>query len=108
MMDTMSTKSRYLQGGAVLVERAPDWAAGSVSFIDSSRIVFAQRTASVAAPTTVSPYSAETTSPVSQTPRTNEQEARAALKARYKAMANTAWFRAAHEDRSIGEAVKLT
>ena len=55
----------------------------------------------------VSPYSAETTSLVSQTPP-SIKDSRAALKARYKAMPNAAWFKAAHEDRSLGEAVKVT
>lgn len=35
-------------------------------------------------------------------------EWRAELKARYKAMPNTAWFRAAHEGRSLGESTKLS
>jgi len=33
---------------------------------------------------------------------------RTELKARYKAMPQTAWFKAAHEGRSLGESVKIS
>lgn len=102
------TVSRYLQSEAVVVEQAWDSGLDSASFIDGSMLfVVTSSTASLANPSIVSPYSAETTSRVSQTPSTAE-DWRAALKARYKAMPNTAWFKAAHEDRSLGEAVKIS
>lgn len=101
MTNTMST---CLQSEAVL-EQAWDSGLDSASFMEP--LFSTSPTMSLAPPPVVSPYSAETTSRASQTPGSIE-DARAALKARYKAMPHTAWFKAAHENRSLGEAVKIT
>ncbi len=39
---------------------------------------------------------------------TNQTDWRAELKARYAAMPRAAWFRAAHQGRSLGEGMKIT
>jgi hypothetical protein len=107
-----NTISAYQQTEAVL-EQTWDSGLNSASFIDSSAFVYARATVSLAIPPVAlvspltSPHLADTTSRLSQAPVTIA-DARTALKARYKAMPNTEWFKAAHEDRSLGEAVKIT
>lgn len=54
-----------------------------------------------------SDYPAKTDSAVSQAP-TATADWRAELKARYKAMPKTAWFKTVHEDRSLGESIKIS
>jgi|WetSurSiteA1Bulk_404760.scaffolds.fasta_scaffold212771_2 hypothetical protein len=58
-----------------------------------------------------------TTTPATQTPATDSRadqasgttvDWRAELKARYRAMPRTSWFKAAHEGRSLGGSVKIS
>lgn len=102
MTDTMSI---YLQTEVVLEQGWDPF--DSASFLDISTFCNQKPCSTASLAPVVSPYSAETTSRISQAPRAIE-DGRAALKARYKAMPDTAWFKAAHEDRSLGEAVKIT
>src|SRR6266496_530414 len=95
------TTSPYLQKKPVLEQ---PWGFNSGSFMEPF-----PPTASFARPALVSPpYSTNTASSVSQQSVGIIEDARAALKARYERMPNTAWFKAAHEGRSLGEAIKVT
>ena len=64
------------------------------------------RTSNERPPTTHWTQPLATDSPVDQTPGTNA-DWRAELKARYRAMPRTSWFKAAHEDRPLGGSVKI-
>src|SRR6266702_6387519 len=98
MTDTMSS---YLQAEIVLEQGWDPFDSASFPEVGTFHGPLPRSTASLSP--VVSAYSAETTSRVSQMPQTVE-DSRAALKARYKAMPKTDWFKAAHEDRSLGEA----
>jgi hypothetical protein len=63
-------------------------------------------TLTIAPPAYVEPTPV-TSSPADQAPAMSV-DWRAELKARYKAMPNTTWFRAAHEGRSLGESMKIS
>lgn len=101
------TASRFLQSEIVL-EQLWDWRQDSLSLLNNSSIPAPDppRTESLTNAGLLSEYPAETTSPVSQSPAAMS-DWRAELRARYRAMPETAWFKAAHENRSLGEAIKV-